>query len=60
MVVVQGNYTVMNLVAQHETVRELVPNFEFRVELEAPDREVDIGSPEAIEWNINWVWRNQW
>jgi subtilisin family serine protease len=55
MVHITANSTIMALVASHESIRELQPNFKFKVELEQPETS-DLGaSPSAIEWNINWV-----
>jgi subtilisin family serine protease len=59
MVQIQANETVMMMVAKHESVRELQPNFQFKVDLEVPESYADpkdaAASPYAIEWNINWV-----
>lgn len=54
MVQVTCTYKQMLAIAQHDSVRELQPNFEFKVPLEEPDP-VQISSPEAIEWNIIYV-----
>ena len=58
MIQVRANETVMNMVAKHESVKEVQPNFPFRVNLESPLSNSDPKaptSPYAIEWNINWV-----
>eukprot|EP00026_Physarum_polycephalum_P007444 Phypoly_transcript_07504.p1 GENE.Phypoly_transcript_07504~~Phypoly_transcript_07504.p1 ORF type:complete len:496 (+),score=61.55 Phypoly_transcript_07504:105-1592(+) len=58
MIQIQANSTVMMMVAKHESVRELQPNFQFKVDLEVPDSELDPkdpSSPDAIEWNIEYV-----
>jgi hypothetical protein len=58
MIQVQANATVMMMVAKHDSVRELQPNFQFKADLEVPDTDSDPKdptSPDVIEWNINWV-----
>jgi len=54
MVLITGNQTMMTLIAKHESVRVVEPNFQFKVELEEPDS-VQVDAPLGIEWNINWV-----
>jgi hypothetical protein len=58
MIQIQANATVLMMVAKHESVREVQPNFQFKVDLEVPDSEMDPkdpSSPDVIEWNINYV-----
>ena len=58
MIVIQADYPTLLSVALHESISDIHPNFEFRVNLETPDEDVvnaNVDAPEAIEWNINRV-----
>jgi len=56
MIVLQGNYSSIMFMASHDAIREIHPNFEFRVPLETPDEVyVDSEAPNAVEWNVAWV-----
>jgi len=54
MIAVEANYSSLLELASHPAIHNIDPNFQFRVELEEPETEADLNvtSPNAIEWNV--------
>jgi len=55
MIKVECSYANMLIIAKHASVRELQPNFWFKVTLPEPEIISSEKGPLAIEWNLNYI-----